>query len=89
MCPLDERILEILDEEGLSTPRYIAKEVRLFASVGRVVERCYMLADAELIDSPTTDREHWEITQAGQWYLEGEIDARNQPTPTIDRVLRG
>lgn len=87
MCPLDERILELLREDSLSTPGYIAREVELFASVGRVTERCYMLADAELIDSPTTDRQHWEITQAGEWYLDGKLDVRDQPTPRLKRLI--
>lgn len=87
MCPLDERILEMLREDGLCTPRYIAREVRLFASVERVVERCYMLADAELIESTTTDREHWEITEAGEWYLDGDLDVRDQPTPRLKMLL--
>jgi len=87
MVPLDERILELLDEDGLSTAEYIAHEVELFASTGRVRERCYMLADAELIDSLTSDREHWELTWAGEQYLAEELDVREQPTPDLQRLL--
>ena len=84
----DERILEYLEEHGLSSADLISREVFEGVSPGHVRERCHMLAGAELIDSLTRDRSHWELTQAGQWYLDGDLDAENQPRPRLDRVLR-
>ncbi len=89
MVPLDERILEYLDEHDLATAATITREVELFASYNRVRERCYALADAELVDTVTTDRAHWELTKRGKMFLEGNLDARNQPTPRVRRFLRG
>jgi hypothetical protein len=87
MCPLDERILELLDERGWASPEFIAGEVRLFSSVERVRERCQMLTEAALIEPMTDDERAFEVTRDGQMYLSGELDARNQPKPP--RRLRG
>ncbi|MCU4716882.1 replication-relaxation family protein [Halapricum hydrolyticum] len=84
----DERILEFLEEEGLSTASLISREVFESVSMGHVRERLHMLAGAELVGSLTTDRTHWELTQAGQRYLDGDLDAENQPRPRLGRVLR-
>ncbi|QSG06452.1 replication-relaxation family protein [Halapricum desulfuricans] len=84
----DERIMEFLEEEGLSTASLISREVFESVSTGHVRERLHMLAGAELVDSLTRDRTHWELTQAGQWYLDGDLDAENQPRPRLGRVLR-
>jgi hypothetical protein len=86
MCPLDERILEILDNEGLGTAEHIEDEVKLWTSVGRVRERCRVLADSELIEPVTDDCELWELTEKGREYLDGDLDARNLPTPSKGRV---
>ncbi|AQL42391.1 winged helix-turn-helix domain-containing protein [Halorientalis sp. IM1011] len=87
MVPLDERILEILRSEGWSAPGYIAQKVSLFASIGRVRERCQMLADVELVEPLTEEKEHYEITGKGQRYLEGDLDATNLSTPSPQKAL--
>lgn len=56
----------------------------MLVSLGRIRERLQMLADAGLVW-----REHegiYEITTWGQEYLRGELDAKNQPRPRLNRV---
>jgi len=89
MVPLDERILEILKAEGWSSPRYIAQKVSLRASVGRVRERCRMLTYAQMIEPLTRQFQNYDITGYGLRYLEGRLDASNQPWPSAKKVLRG
>jgi len=86
MCPLDERTLEILREEDMASPSYIANEVPLFASTGRVRERCIMLVHAELAAPVSKNWGHYEITSKGEEYLEGELDVRGLPRPTVALV---
>jgi DNA-binding FadR family transcriptional regulator len=88
MRQLDERLLEHLGEQDWSTPRMLAQHPRfeeMQVSRARIRERLQMLADAGLVG-----REHediYEITTWGQLYLEGELDAENQPRPRPGRVL--
>ncbi|RXK46606.1 winged helix-turn-helix domain-containing protein [Halorientalis pallida] len=82
MVPLDERILEILQSEGWSAPDYITRKVSLFASVGRVRERCRMLAKIEMIEPLTKHRDHYEIAGRGLRYLNGQLDAGELPRPS-------
>ncbi|WP_135365883.1 hypothetical protein [Halosimplex halophilum] len=78
---IDERILEYLRDESWSTPRYMAKIPGIHATRAQVRERCYVLADAELVAFLTEDAELVEITTAGKQYLDGEIDMELHPTP--------
>ncbi|GGN92838.1 hypothetical protein GCM10009030_17490 [Haloarcula pellucida] len=87
MVPLDERILEILQAEGWSSPAYIARKVSLWASVGRVRERCRMLTYAQMIEPLTPRFENYDITGFGLRYLEGRLDASKQPRPSAREVL--
>jgi hypothetical protein len=85
MVQLDDRILERLDEDGWLSPSVLAADNEFDASEDRIRERCLNLADAELI-APIA-RRMYDITQWGQLYLEGELDAEHQPIPTIHKVL--
>lgn len=87
MIPLDERTLEILQKEGACSPAFIAREVVMFASSGRVRERCKMLADAGLVDPMSEDWEMFELTEEGMRYLKGNLDVRHQPTPKINNQV--
>jgi len=87
MRQLDERILEYLHEEEWGTPEMMEASSDFGVSVGQISERCQMLRFAGLI-VPIYD-DAYELTTDGQQYLEGEIDARHRPWPTVDRVLRG
>jgi len=87
MEQVDERILEFLDSVGWATPRIMARERGFEASEGRIRERCEHLRYAGFVAPIYGDT--YEITGWGILYLDGEIDAKHQPIPTADRVLRG
>lgn len=81
----DERILEYLDENGLCSARLISNEVFEKVSAGHVSERLGMLKYAGLVDR--TGLTSFELTEAGQRYLSGDLNAAHQPTPTIENVM--
>jgi len=83
----DERILEFLDAYGLATADLIADEVFKKVSASHVRERLGFLHYAGLV--ALTGHESYKLTEAGERYLCGELNARRQPTPTIRRVLKG
>ena len=87
MTQQDDRILEYLDREGWGTPSLIADETSIDISEGHIEDRLKMLYYAVLVVPIFNDM--YEITTEGMLYLEGELDAGNQPTPTVDRVLKG
>ena len=82
----DERILEYLDDEGLSTARLISREAFKNIRPGHVTERLEKLRDAELVAK--SGFSSYELTEEGQRYLAGDLDAAHQPTPNVRRVLR-
>jgi len=83
----DERILEYLDQEGMATARLLSREVFESVSAGHVGERLLFLEHARLV--ARTGLDAYELSHAGERYLVGDLDASHQPTPTVDRVLRG
>ncbi|SDN25556.1 hypothetical protein SAMN05192554_1236 [Haloarchaeobius iranensis] len=87
MVPLDERIIEYLDAERLANPSLMEKEMNFDASENRIRERCKLLTYAGFI--APTHKDLYEVTTWGQLYLEGEIDAAHQPSPTPDSALKG
>lgn len=86
MKQLDERILEHLDSHGWATPRMMTRKSRFTASEGHIQERCHMLHYAGLVG--LLHGEMYELSLDGMLYLQGKIDARHRPRPTVDRVLR-
>lgn len=84
MVQLDDRILEHLSGDGWSSPSVMAADSSFDASEGRIQERCEFLVYAGLI-APIA-RRMYDITQWGELYLDGEIDAEHQPTPTVERI---
>ena len=82
----DERILEYLADEGLASHRLISREAFERVSPGHVGERLEMLEYAGLCSCEGWDS--YELTDRGNEYLNGDLDAGNLPTPTVDRVLR-
>lgn len=82
----DDRILEFLNKEGMASPDLISREVFKSISPGHVEERLKMLQYAGFVFC--VGLESYELTWAGEEYLKGQLDARHQPTPTVDRVLR-
>ncbi len=88
MMSIDDRILEHLNETSWATPHTMSYEHEFrYASKARLAERCFVLADADMI-APMADRTYM-ITTWGQLYLKGEIDAAHQPHPSPQRALRG
>jgi len=81
----DERILEFLEEEGLAAPSLIADEVFRKVSPGHVRERLYMLQYAGLVAN--TGYKSYELTEEGERYLDGDLNANHQPSPRIGRVI--
>ena len=86
MKQLDERILEHLDQYGWATPNMIAREEQISCSEGHVWERCQRLHYVGFIDPFHSDM--YELTTDGRLYLEGKVDARYRPWPTVERVLQ-
>lgn len=85
MEQVDERILEHLADSGWSTPGIMERERGFDLSAGRIRERCERLVYAGFV--APLHGEMYEITQWGSLYLDGELDAEHQPTPTVDRAL--
>lgn len=81
MCPLDERILEALDEESWSSPGMLSAQFDFTASKGRIRERCKLLARVGFVSFPFDDTDVVELTTRGKQYLEGEVNAENLPDP--------
>jgi len=72
MNQTDDRILEALDESGMMlTPAVLAKN--LDYSRTWVSNRLQKLVDAGLVDNP--ERSYYEITEKGQKYLSGDLNA--------------
>jgi len=59
----------------------MAKLAGIHATEAQVRERCYMLADAELVTFLTKDADFVGITTPGKQYLDGEIDMELHPKP--------
>ena len=83
----DERILEYLEAEDLCSSDLIASEAFESMPSDVVEERLRLLQYAGLVHSFSDSL--WELTDEGQRYIKGDLDARHQPTPTPDRALRG
>jgi len=65
----------------------MAKLPGIHATKAQVRERCYVLADAELVVFLTEDADLVEITTAGMQYLNGEIDMELHPPPRHPRAI--
>jgi len=50
--------------------------------VGRVREHCNMLMQARLIEPFSPEFQNYDITGAGRRYLDGRLDASDQPEPS-------
>jgi len=71
--PTDERILEILSLGLVLSPKVIAKNIG--KSRVQVSKRLSVLVDYGLVTR--VERGYYEITELGEQYLEGELDASN------------
>ena len=84
MVLLDERILELLeeDEDGFMRPSEIADDSRIPYSPQYVGQRCQKLAGHGLIQEVSTAV--YRITPEGEAYLEGEYDATESGEVSIN-----
>lgn len=84
MEQIDERILEHLRNEGWSSPAIMASERGFEASEGHIRDRCKRLQWVGFVYP--IHRDTYDLTTDGRLYLEGEIDARYRPHPSIEKV---
>lgn len=78
MTIADERILEFLHEEGPRTPTRIAADSRVRFSRPHINTRCQKLTRYGLVE--TLGNGVYRITDQGEQYLEGELDASELAT---------
>lgn len=89
MIQLDDRILEHLAEVGWSSPEVMLSYPafqRLDVTRGILLDRCRILAHAELIEpfSDNTTEDMFELSIWGELYLDGQIDADlRRPIPKL------
>jgi len=71
MNPVDDEILEVLDEQGAGTPSNIAEQTDNASNY--VGDRLSVLVSAGLANKPS--RGFYTISDRGQSYLSGALDA--------------
>lgn len=79
----DERILEYLAENGKVSPWILADEMETDSQY--VTHRCYILANAELVERVAREQidDEFAISTWGRLYLNGDLDAQHrQPQPS-------
>jgi predicted transcriptional regulator len=74
MTIADERILEYLSQTETSTPKKMADSGDVRFSRQYIGERCRKLADYELVQH--LGNGVYRITEQGEAYLDGELDAK-------------
>lgn len=87
MEQLDENNSGQLNNDGWGSPDILVPEQEFKAAVGRIRRRCQMLHYADMV-APLHGH-MYEIANNGLLYLREEIDARYQPCPMVQLVLRG
>lgn len=76
MSVWDDRILELLQEEGPSSPKLIAEHEFILRSRPTVSRRLSRLQELGLVQEITNGV--YRITERGEGYLNEEYDARNE-----------
>jgi predicted transcriptional regulator len=77
MTRTDDEILEYIEENGAGTPKSIADALsRNNDYIGR---RCRKLAESGLLSRPSTG--FYTITEEGESYLSGDLDADDLADP--------
>lgn len=84
---LDDRILEHLQDDSLSTAKQIAIRNGIHATESQVQERCKVLADTDLVAFLSEDCRFVELTTEGEQYLEGDIDVELYPYPRHPKAM--
>ena len=84
----DDRILEALNCESWSTPHFLSIDLE-GVDEQRIRDRCEILRAAGFVEREFSD--HYEITQWGAKYLDGEVSAkarRPEPAPRPPEAVR-
>ena len=79
MKPIDDRLLEYLNEEGTATPKSIADDDRIVYDRQYIGVRLRALKDAGLVEK--VGRGVYRITGEGTEYLAGTRDLRDLEVP--------
>lgn len=82
--PTDDRILELIQDEGNMTPRALSRDgdiPRIDISKEYAGDRCRKLTEFGLLER--LDRGLYRLTDAGEAYLDGDLDA-NELEPVDD-----
>ncbi|MFA1612433.1 hypothetical protein [Halobellus rubicundus] len=84
MVLLDERILELLEEDegGFMRPSEIADDSRIPYSRAYVGQRCQKLAENGLLQEVSTAV--YRITEEGRAYLKGEYNASESSDVSVE-----
>ncbi|EMA31702.1 hypothetical protein [Halobiforma nitratireducens] len=85
--PTDDRILELIQDEGNMTPRALSRDgdvSRFDVSKEYAGDRCRELANYGLLER--LDRGLYRLTDEGEAYLEGDLDA-NELEPVDDPLV--
>lgn len=77
----DDRVLELLAQEGPHTPARIARDDRILFSRQTVNMRLLLLEKTGFVNSNTIGPGVYDIAQQGEAYLSGEFDARDLEKP--------
>ncbi|CAI49272.1 homolog to phage PhiH1 repressor protein [Natronomonas pharaonis DSM 2160] len=85
---LDERILELLDEEPWSVPGMMTVEIPLNVTEQQIRERCLRMADIGLVSVEPDNGWMVQLTTEGRLYLEGDLDAELYPHPRHPKRLK-
>lgn len=72
MSIVDDRVLEYIKENGSGSPKKMKEEARIRYTPEYVAERCRELAERGLLQH--LGNGVYVITEAGEQYLEGELD---------------
>jgi len=87
MVLADDRILEYIRENGSGRPKAMVDSGYVRYTRSYASQRCKKLVKHGLLND--LGNGVYTITERGERYLDGEIDAEHRPRPTVDRVLRG
>ncbi|WP_176450698.1 helix-turn-helix domain-containing protein [Halorubrum ezzemoulense] len=71
----DDRILELLSDEGPQTPSKLAQEDHIHVGASNISRRLSKLADHDLVDP--LGNGVYQITRKGRIYLVGGLDAES------------
>lgn len=79
--------MDTILSDGWISPKTLASETGVSASEARIRERCEMLHYSMLLEPLWSDA--YDLTNWGRLYLQGDLDARHQPEPTLGAVREG